>query len=772
MSILDREISRKSFLIGSTAVVGGVILFNNYQKNKSQKKLLEGKVERKELKKVNTFCFMCGNTCGLIALVDEDGKVQRIEPNRKHIGNNGGVCARAHASIQQLYDPDRLKAPMKKVAKDRWEEISWEEAIDTVYEKLTEIKEKYGPETVSFINRRSSYGFAFSAFARNYGSPNVEGSASICDGAKIVAHEASAGTNGIMGDFENAKYILLAGASQMEAPRYRLRHVKETALAKERGAILTVVDPRYSYTASKADNYLGIKPGTDAMLFLSMARVIIEEGLYDKEFVEKYSVGFEEFKEEVFKDKYSLENAEKVTGIKAEVIRKTAIEFATNLPAIADSSSGIHKWTNGTMNHWALTCLNALVGSFDVKGGYCFTSGGRLAWPEMTGNNVKAKRHYTEGGWSFHNSVPLQNRSLLNAAILTPKEYPAGPKANAKTVPIYNGNGIKAMFVYNTDPVAAHSNTIATKEALESLEFAVGIDIYLSQTMTYFPVGSIIMPECTFLERWAAVTPRSHVPYVALGEKVVEPLWNSKSAYWIFVKLGKRFGFEDFLKLDENDEEGLIKRAITEAEQPDGTKIDWEQIRKDGVWVSQAERKYRRYDRFPNGKFAFAFVGELTDLQQAVVDAGGSRVPQYVDPVKPNEKYPFRFLAGGKTLWHTQGATRNLPYLMQNFCENAALSDINYINIHTSDAEKYGIKHGDKVKVRSAVGEVIGQAFVSERVQPGFINVTHGFGNESKFLTVAYQKGVNPNYLINDLRWDRISGQFTVNEEICELIKV
>lgn len=770
--ILDKEISRKSFLMLSGTTVGGVLLFNNYYQHKTERAMLAGPVEKEKLKEVKTFCFMCANYCGLKIFVDNEDRIRRVEPNKKHLGNAGGVCGRAHASIQQLYDPDRLKAPMRKIGEDAWEEITWDEAFDIIYEELTKIKDKYGPESVAFMYRRSPYWWAFNGFARNYGSPNTEGASSICDGAKIVGNLFAVGSHPLLGDFENAKYILLAGATQMEAPRYRLRHARETALAHERGAILTVVDPRFSYTSAKADNYLSIKPGTDAMLFLSMARVIIDEKLYDEQFINRYGQGFEEFKEEISKDMYKPENAAKITGLNPETIVKTAREFATNLPAIADSSSGIHKWTNGTINHWAMLCLNALVGCIDVKGGYTYTRTGRLSWPTMQGNQIKAKRHYEEGGWSFHENVPLDNKALITRAIVEPKNYPAGPNVEGDTISLYRGNGIRSVFLYNTDPLAAHSNTTLTKEAMAKLDFAVGIDIYLNQTMAHFPVGSIALPECTFYERWSATSSTSHKPFVALGQKVIEPLWNSKSSYWILTKLGKKFGYVDFAMLNEDNEENMVKRAVTRAIQPDGSQIDWEQIKEDGVWVMEGETKFKDYSALPNGKFPFALVGELTELQEAIVKASGVTVPKYLENLQTSKEKPLRLFAGGKSLWHTQGATRNLPYLVQNFHELATMGEINYINIHTSDAIKRGIVTGDRIKIVSSVGEVVGEARVTERVQPGLLQLSHGFGNESKALTVAFNKGINPNYVLNDMRWDKVSGLFTPNEEVCEVYKV
>ena len=123
--ILDKEISRKSFLMLSSTTVGGVLLFNKYYQHKTEQAMLAGPVEKEKLKEVKTFCYMCANYCGLKIFVDGEDRVRRVEPNKKHLGNAGGVCPRSHASIQQLYDPDRLKAPMRKIDEDNWEELSW-----------------------------------------------------------------------------------------------------------------------------------------------------------------------------------------------------------------------------------------------------------------------------------------------------------------------------------------------------------------------------------------------------------------------------------------------------------------------------------------------------------------------------------------------------------------------------------------------------------------------------------------------------------------------
>ncbi len=782
----EKSVSRRKFLIGTGVAVGGTMLAVNsaHAENtidtdpadEGPRNIDEGE------EKVATICWMCGNNCGLQIVLNSDDDPIRVEPNPGHPGSAGKACARAHASIQQLKDPDRLKEPMRKVGENDWEAISWEEALDTIHSELQRVSEEYGPECVTFLRRRSSTAL-WNPFVNSYGSPNNEAAASICEAGKRVANTITAGANGIMCDFKNSKYIVLLGASQMEAPRWRLRHTKDILDAKENGGKLVVVDPRLSHTGAKADKFLPIKSGTDGILLMSIAQVLITEGRYDKEFVETYGQGFEEFKEEALKSEYDPANAEIETGIPADDIVELAREMSENTPAICDSSSGIHKFQSGTLNHWALMCVNGLLGSIEVPGGVNFLRGGSVSWPSVGENNVKKAPHYIEGGWGYGDSLHMENRALVTYAILNPLRYPAGPYSSYNEISLYSGQGFKAAFIYHTDPVVSHSNPEMVKKALQSLEFAVGIDIYLSSTLAHFPVGGIILPEATFMERWHAGAPRSFVPYVHICQPVTEPYHDSKSAHDIFKELGQRFGFEGFDELPDDKE--FVRLAIENTQQADGTYIDWDEIVEKGYWVQdlgyedeseneneEKEPQFGERERLHNGKFYFAMVedeeNELSGMQKGVKETSQA-TPYYLPPLPKTEEYPLRFMSGGKTLWHTQGATRNLPYLMQEFDENALLSDTNYVFINPETAAEYGINHGDKVRVSSPISYIEGPCRLSERISKEFVHVTHGFGHTSEKLTVAYSKGMNSGRLIDDMRFDYISGNFTTNEEICKV---
>lgn len=271
------------------------------------------------------------------------------------------------------------------------------------------------------------------------------------------------------------------------------------------------------------------------------------------------------------------------------------------------------------------------------------------------------------------------------------------------------------------------------------------------------------------MERWQVNTPRSFVPYVNLCQRVTEPYHDSKPAYWIMKELGKRFGFEGFDELPGEKE--LVRQAVENAEQPDGSYIDWDEIVEVGYWAVNEEPTFGERDRLYNSRFYFSISEkneeELSSMQIGVRQTSEKTVPYYMPPKERTTEYPLRLFAGGKTLWHTQGATRNLPYLMQNFDENAILSDKNYVFLNPETAEEFGVNHEEEVRVESPVGSVEGICRTSETISKDFVQITHGFGHTSEELTVAYSQGMNPNKAVNDLRWDYISGCFTVNEEIC-----
>lgn len=791
-SIWKKEISRKKFLKTSGFVAASAAVLtacngldqpryiNNDVRNsqiKQDHRNYKYTYTKENVEKIPTTCYMCAVNCTAIGVVDKDtGIAKRMEPQPNCPVSGGGLCPRGNAAIAQLYDEDRLKAPMRKVGEYEWEEISWDEALDTIHDELTKIKDTYGPEAFMGLNRRGYYNGYVNAFLKAYGTPNgLLGQNSICDGGKRVAQQIVAGSQSLYCDYKNSKYIILMGANQMEAPRYRLAMPNDILEAQANGAKLVVIDPRFNYSAAKADEYHYIKPGTDGLMLMSMAHVVIRDGLTDPDFISKHSIGFDAYSKEVSKDEYAPANVADKVGIAADVIERLAKEFAQAQGGIIDSSAGIAMSKNGTNGHWQLLNLVAMTGNMLAEGGILKKASAKTKGPKWEEDNRTAKGFFKEAGWVGYSDSPEGgNRNIIPDVILNPEAVPTGPLLEEETVSIYDGKGIKAVLVYQTDPIGAQANSERMKEAFRALDFGVVVDIYLNQTCEALPIGGIALPECTYLERYAARTLNSYTPAIGLNQAIVEPMWDSKSMYWIIINLAKRFGFKDFQNLDPEKEYEAMKDSVMNAEQSNDAIINWDELAKTGLWMEKdpGARPYNNYEKtFNNEKYYFAFTDNITEDQEVYLKASKSEVPLFIEPIETTNDFPLNFMSGGKVIWHTQTCTRNNKYLMQIFDDNVIVKDTNYVVVSPEDAAARGIIDGEDATITTPIGSVTAPALVSNRVPKGYVHMTHGFGHDAPTETLANGVGANSAAIVDNLRLDPYSNCFTCKGEICQVSK-
>lgn len=833
-------------------------------------------------KVVATTCTMCSNYCGAQAVVGADGRVRRLEPLPGHPNGRDGLCAKGQASVQQLYDPDRLKAPVRKKADGSWEELSWDAAIAHTALKLQTIRNGgkapgpgvtnntaigdaagVAPHRVFFLGRRSSAGTHFTQFRREFGSSNFATAPPVCDGAKRTAQWLAAGNVRLVRDQVNAKYTMLLGRNELEATRYRLGYARELVENIKAGGRLVVVDPRKTYTASKAHEYVGVKPGTDLMFILSMCHVIVTNTLQDNTWITANGAGYDDFAAEVSKPMYAPAAAAAVCGVSAAVITRLAKEFAgvvdpdtgfdrvkpAGWVAVADTTSGLAKYTNGTTTIWAMMCLNALVGGIAKKGGLVYRqTGGTKSWTwtgSSTDLNPSKWTLTASAGFPHVSHVPAEGhgvRWLIPYAILNGlpnshpdfRKVPTGPynkvfndSANADVNGnVYGGGtakgggGIRGLLVFNTDPYIADANTNLWEKALPKLDFAVAIDIYLTSAHELFPVGSVVLPECTMLERLVHMTPDGPTPVINLQQKVVEPLHQCKSAQWIFVKLSEKMSVEygvaattgyfakDALAANYTDatvdgqaartgrlhkmladqgDELFAKASLDGATAAAGQILTWANAVANGGFVhpNWNTASYPVEGGIPSAaphvsKFRFSYAGTETNgsvraYRQVMENSAATTfttptLPKWIAPAATSAQYPLRFMAGGKVMWHTMGATANLPYLVQDFDKDAQVRQTNSLLINPADATARGIVNGSWVFIASKVGRIRVQALVTERIQPGYVSIFSGYGQKVPTQKTANNRGVNPNRLIST-RYDLGSLNDTSNEEPVQVVK-
>ena len=461
---------------------------------------------------VPTFCELCFWKCGVLAHV-KNGRVTKIVGNPEHPLSKGRLCPRGTGGTGLLYDPDRLKTPLLRKTGKRgdqtFEEVSWEKALDFTAEKLLKIQKECGPDKVALFSHGNGGSF-FKHLLFAYGSGNVTApSYGQCRGPREVGFQLTFGSP--VGspealDIGNSRCLTLMGSHLGE--NMHNTQVQDFARAIANGATVIVVDPRFSTAAGKARHWLPIKPGTDLALLLAWMHVIVAEGLYDREYVEKHTTGFPEL-EKHLADK-TPEWAFTETTIRPEVIVETARVIAGARPASLVHPGRHTTWYgDDTQRSRAVAILNALLGSWGRRGGFFIPSSmpiPKTPVPAYAQKPKTAQDHPDGVAYPFADEV--LSHGVCDATI-------PGRIGGA-------GCPIKGWIVYGTNLLQALPQRESVLEAIQKLDLLVAIDVLPAEITGY---ADVVLPEATYLERWddIASTPWRE-PFLAVRQPVVPPL--------------------------------------------------------------------------------------------------------------------------------------------------------------------------------------------------------------------------------------------------------
>lgn len=609
---------------------------------------------------VTTICQQCPGGCGVrVKLVE--GKAINIEGNSLYPINRGGICPKGITGLQALYDPDRLKGPMKRVGgrgSGSWQRLSWEEAVQELATRLTALRERGEAHTVAILGGqyRGLMDQLLARFAHAYGTPNYFRN-DACKEGSAIPNELTQGIHGLFGyDLENTNYLLSFGTSLLEAWWSPVRTAWAYGhLRQGRGgnrAKIIQVDPRFSMTAAKADEWVPINPGTDAALALGMAYVMLKEGLYDSEFIAVHTFGFEDwtdaegrahlgFKTLVLRD-YPLEQVSAITGVPIKIIIRLAREFGTAKPAVAVAERGASMHSNGVYTRLAIHALNALVGSIDVPGGVVFPAEVPLkALPPAELDAV------AEQGLAMPRLDRLPASTTPALALSqrhdNPGAYPLAttlmhliPEAIAQGQPYQ----INALFLYYTNPLFSSPDPARWAQALEKVPFVVSFSPYLDETTAQ---ADLILPDHTYLERWQDDPMLPIAPYTVFGlrQPAVKPLYDTLHTGDAVIRLAQALGgsvaqafpWNDFVEVLKYTVQGiyeaqtgdiveafvrepwtaLLARRGVRAPSYGSFEELWTQLLEKGGWWDPAYRfgEWRRVLHTPSGKFEF-FSQKLT----------------------------------------------------------------------------------------------------------------------------------------------------------------
>lgn len=666
---------------------------------------------RADEKIISTFCHGCGSykpRCGILCYV-KDGKFVRVEGNPDAFNNWGAgctsLCAKGYTGPQFLYAKDRLQYPLKRAGEKgegRFRRITWDEALDTIADKLKETKTKYGPEAYAVLSPEAwpVLWMLGRRFLNVYGSPNYMHSA-ICATPRMAASKVTVGFSSMSpDDWQKTKLIVNWGANvensgvNSEAPYAILN-------ALQNGTRLIDIRPMLDPMGAKADMWLPVRPGTDGALALAFLNVIIGEKLYDTDFVEKWCYGFDKLAEHV--KKYPPEWAAKITGIPAEQVRQAARLIGTTKPAYIKTGNGIGDQTNdGTWTTSAICLISAITGNLDVPGGHFagFGTAGpslistkrvstldEMAPPDMVNKLVAPESplwYQTRDNWESGPSSAYY-KGLMS--ILTGKPYP-----------------IRVLNASCTNPLSATRNPKKVAEALKKLDFMFVMDVFHASHVDF---ADIVLPACTSYEQsdHFGMKNTKEGTWIGIYNKVAEPLGESRSDWQFYLDLAVKMGYGEYFW------HGSTEEFLNDQLAPSG--ITAAQLRQSprGIFIKRTQPapppEYRKYNmlfkNLPHGKVQCynEFIGGKDSN-----DNSGKLpyLPVYQGPPEgiaetPGiaKEYPLIISDVHAHRLSHHSYMHDIPYLRE-------LQPYPWLKINPATAKKYGIANGDWVKVESLYG--------------------------------------------------------------------
>jgi anaerobic selenocysteine-containing dehydrogenase len=737
---------------------------------------------------VPSVCRLCSAGCGILVRVIE-GRAVKIEGNPLNPNNQGRLCPRGQAGLQMLYNPDRIKGPLQRAGErgsGEWQSISWDKALSLVAAKLKEMRDEGQPHGLVFMHgaKPGLMHDLIARFCQTFGTPNVvEMPSTTASGSAPLVHYLMQGWRASAGyDWDNTNYLLSFGAALLEASQpsvrmlqaySRLRRGRPGARAK-----MVQVESRFSVTAAKADEWIPIKPGTEGALALSMARVIIEEGLYDKDFIENHAFGFEDWTDEEgeehigFKtlvlESYSPVTVSAVTGIPMETILRVAREFAATRPAVA---LGEVSWqTNGLFTQMAIHALNALVGSIDVPGGVIRQDAPPFGpWPDTVQDGLAEQRlampRLDRAGTKEY---PLANGmyETLPESILADDPYPAN-----------------AIFLHQADPLFGSPDPDRFYKAFQKVPFIVSFSPFMEDSTSY---ADLILPGHVYLEGWVddVLVPSLGYPVLGLGQPAVQPLYDTRNAGDVLLQLTRELGgtmaesfpwrnFEELLRFRLRDIFEAGRGSIV----TDTFDQFWHEFQERGVWSAPPYRfgEWERVLTAPSGRFEFYSQNlkhtlealaerEATEkgttaeeelekmLQELRLQARGDELymPHYEFPrwVGEETEYPFH-LNVYELMALLDGRVANLPWLQTIAGLHIKEMWGNWVEINPETARELSIADGDLVWVESPVGRIQARARLYPGAMPEVVNMPLGQGHTAHGRWAKGQ-GTNPKRIIGN----------------------
>ena len=704
---------------------------------------------------VKSVCGLCGGSCGVLITL-EAGKPVEIKGDPVSPPNRGGLCKIGLASLEYLYHPDRLKHPLKRVGergKGNWRQISWNEALGLVADALNKVKQEDGPQAVAMVHgsAKGQMDTHLVRLANAFGTPNVVCSDHVCHVPKMLAAEFTFGFLPAA-EYEHPPACVVGWGSNIAATRPNV--YRNLLQAVGRGTKLIAIDPLETGIAKKADLWLQVRPGSDLALALGMIKVIIDEGLYDKDFVNQWTVGFEELKAHV--QDYPPERVAEITWVPADSIVKVARFYATNRPSHVEWGNALDQQVNSFQASRAISILMALTGNLGVPGGEVETlgSGFRDVDPNRESSQIGIR-----GRWSFElelrDKLSREERKKKVDPDLLPDFRYVLPQSIVKSILKENPYPIRAMFVQASNPLSSWPNIQKVYQSFRKLDFLAVSDMFMTPTAA---MADIVFPVASYLE-FDGIQMNATGTIAQLQRKVAQ-MGECRSDHEIINDLAKKLGLGAYFWESIDD----FWNAMLEP-----TGLTFDEFKKVSPFTGRKKvKQYKQYEETgfmtPSGKVEL-YSKELEEL-------GFDPLPTYHEPPETlysdpelAKEYPLLCTTWKSEVYRHSGG-RQIPSLRHFHSDPMMI-------IHPETASKLGIIDGDWVYIETKRGKIRQKSNLSASVDRRVVVVDHAWWFPERDETDLFCfADSNYNVLTNDEPpFNNEVGSFTIRGLACKVSK-
>ena len=709
-------------------------------------------------------CGLCFHSpgCGVIVHFDENDRIVRLEPDpQAPLGKV--LCPIADSVYEVVYSEKRIKTPLKRVGPKGgydFEPITWDEAYALIADKLGAIKSRYGPEAVAFYAGTGSYERAFkdafqlkgseiylaSSILFPFGSPNTFGVGAPCyTSLGVLAPKVTMGCRHIdmFSDVDNSDLIVVWGTDPSTSTPPAL--FEQLRTAAEEGAEIIVIDPRKTASADlEGSQWIPIRPGSDGALALGLCHLLIRGDMYDHDFVDNWTVGFEDLA--AYVEEFPPERVAELTGLARETIEDLAERIVEAEGASYVMYTGLEYTKSGVQNIRAVMVLWALAGQLDVEGGRCFLGRGS-ALPLATG------RQLATPGWDrsigadkfpvyAHYCGGEPHAILLPRAIIDEDPYP-----------------IRGLFVLGASLLTAWPNPDRWRQALEKLDFLVSIDLQLTRDAAY---ADLVLPATTAFEQASYCYYGRAIRY---REQMIEPVGDSRPSFQIMTELAACLGYGDLFPGSPDE---VLADILAES---NVTLDELKQADRQVHALPASPMTYRKWEKGllrADGQPGFETPSGKFEIKSAILEEFGYHgLPFYEESDETPVSSPDLFrrfpliLGTGPFKPDMKSCLRAIPSFIEKYPDPM-------VQMNPVDADKRGLKTGDLVVIKTARGQTSMRAFVTDRIMPGFVYAPVGGGGPQG--PASWQEA-NVNQLTDDRQYDEISGFPVYKTLLCQIKK-